>query len=606
MLTNNRLPVFGFASFLLVLLSSMALAAAAGPIFSGNVTYQGQTSTLPNGTLLTGGNMTVVYGTGNISFQVLISDNAPATAINVTNVTFQLTRPNGITQNFSSTNTSGGFGIGLQTTPAVENGSSTIFFVNFTQSMFGQAGAYTFSWYAENRSAAGVTGNFTANMTMWINKTTQAVTLSLNSSSRNLVAEKGSNVNLTATTNASDNLFNFMQISTNFTGVNASLFGNTSSTNALYNITSTSILSLGNYTFFANVSESQNFSSVVNSSAPIYIILEDTTPPTISSVGVSPAATTGGNPVSITVSDSDVDSIISTIISVTDPGNTKTTSSNVTSFSYTTTSIGGTYTISVTATDATGNSASSSSSFTISFAGSGGSSSSGGSSGSSTASSQTETKNIIIGSQPATVVMNNAGTHGVVEIDVSTNTPASGVQLSVQNLGSTKPASVTQDVSGTVYRYLSIGATNLDDTNVKTATITFNIDNSWLTQNSIDPGTVALNRLHNGIWTSLTTRLLYSNGTTSTFQATTPGFSTYAITGSQAAASTGTTPSAASNETTPSGTTTSSGAGTTETQPVYNVGGLSGNTLYIVIAAIIIIIGAAIAATKMGKKGKKK
>lgn len=138
-----------------------------------------------------------------------------------------------------------------------------------------------------------------------------------------------------------------------------------------------------------------------------------------------------------------------------------------------------------------------------------------------------ETANIA-SSQPTLILMKNASQHGVEEVSIQAINPANNVQISVQSLGTSNPAS--QNPTGTVYRYLNISA-GIDDSNVKSATIKFDVDNSWLIQNSIDLNSVVLNRYHNGAWQPLATRYLSSKGTTLTFQSQTPGFSAFAVTG---------------------------------------------------------------------------
>lgn len=83
--------------------------------------------------------------------------------------------------------------------------------------------------------------------------------------------------------------------------------------------------------------------------------------------------------------------------------------------------------------------------------------------------------------------------------------------------------------AGEVYKYLSI--TKLRIASIGSATIKMKVNNIWMEQNNIDPATVRLNRLEGGEWTPLSTITLGSDGSSTSYSATTPGFSIFAITG---------------------------------------------------------------------------
>ncbi len=87
---------------------------------------------------------------------------------------------------------------------------------------------------------------------------------------------------------------------------------------------------------------------------------------------------------------------------------------------------------------------------------------------------------------------------------------------------------------GKVQRYMRIlvgnekfeGSDNIDE-----GIIEFRVPKSWLEENGIDPSEVALNRYHDGAWTSLPTEMTGEDDEYYYFTAKTPGFSLYAITG---------------------------------------------------------------------------
>ncbi|MBI2176004.1 PGF-pre-PGF domain-containing protein [Candidatus Woesearchaeota archaeon] len=82
---------------------------------------------------------------------------------------------------------------------------------------------------------------------------------------------------------------------------------------------------------------------------------------------------------------------------------------------------------------------------------------------------------------------------------------------------------------GSVYKYLSIiksGLTDIADTRVS-----FAVSNSWMASGNIDPATVKLNRLEGNNWNQLPTVKVGSDSQFTMYEATTPGFSIFAIAG---------------------------------------------------------------------------
>ncbi len=198
--------------------------------------------------------------------------------------------------------------------------------------------------------------------------------------------------------------------------------------------------------------------------------------------------------------------------------------------------------------------------------------------GAAGASSVSETVNI--GTIPA-------GTSGVAaftkeddlyvqEITITPKTNAENVVVTVKKEAA-KPANVT-DAPGNVFAYLTITALNIKEENITTAKIKFKVLKSWLTDNSIDENSVKMMRYKDNTWQTLQTAkvsgsLSLTGAVTAGdcgilglgcivkgviefvegilgaitgratgvedyvyYQATTPGFSVFAITGEEAAA----------------------------------------------------------------------
>ncbi len=115
------------------------------------------------------------------------------------------------------------------------------------------------------------------------------------------------------------------------------------------------------------------------------------------------------------------------------------------------------------------------------------------------------------------------------QIQVSVNNQVNNVKITVTKLAG-KPASVVHEVSGKVYKYMEINTQNLEDDNIESAKIRFEINKAWINSNNIDKDTIVLNRYKNG-WEKLKTRLVGQDSDYYTYEADTPGFSVFAVTG---------------------------------------------------------------------------
>lgn len=120
-------------------------------------------------------------------------------------------------------------------------------------------------------------------------------------------------------------------------------------------------------------------------------------------------------------------------------------------------------------------------------------------------------------------------------ISILVNELVVNVKVTTEKLSS-KPATVATEASGVVLEYLNIENTNLPDEKITEAKVRFNVPLSWVNKNDIDVSTIALNRFSGGAWSKLPTVQLEATSTTIIFEATTPGFSTFAVTGESLAA----------------------------------------------------------------------
>ena len=117
---------------------------------------------------------------------------------------------------------------------------------------------------------------------------------------------------------------------------------------------------------------------------------------------------------------------------------------------------------------------------------------------------------------------------GVSEVVLDVLAQAKDVSMSVTKLVA-KPASVTQAASGTLYSYFSFSI-SVPNTNIKLATIKFQVPQKWIASNSIDKTTVSLQRWETSKWTNLGAKLLLEDADFAYYESTTTGFSTFAVT----------------------------------------------------------------------------
>ncbi len=116
----------------------------------------------------------------------------------------------------------------------------------------------------------------------------------------------------------------------------------------------------------------------------------------------------------------------------------------------------------------------------------------------------------------------------ITEISIIAGAAASNPSITVREttLTSSTPLPVSKE-TGKVYKYISILKSNLE--NVTEATLKFSVPNEWFTNNSLDDSTIALNRLVSKSWVKLPTAKTGSDDKFTSYEATSGGFSIFAI-----------------------------------------------------------------------------
>ena len=115
----------------------------------------------------------------------------------------------------------------------------------------------------------------------------------------------------------------------------------------------------------------------------------------------------------------------------------------------------------------------------------------------------------------------------VMEIAISLSRAVSNAKVEITPLPG-RPTDIL-DLLEKVYRYIEINAPRLDERNLEEVTIRFFVTSSWMEDNEATTEDIILMRHHLGDWEELPTTFIGMEGTNYVFEATTPGFSVFAI-----------------------------------------------------------------------------
>ncbi len=166
-------------------------------------------------------------------------------------------------------------------------------------------------------------------------------------------------------------------------------------------------------------------------------------------------------------------------------------------------------------------------------------------------------------------------TAGFSSMDILTTETVSNVKFEVGKM-TTAPAEVTTPLEGKVNYYVQVNTTGISDSQLSSVKLKFKVTKQWLTDNGVTAEDVALWRFSAGKWTELTTTKTAEGETSISYEATSPGLSTFAV----ATKSTGATPTAPGEPTAPTGEEKKEEAPVTQ------------NSTLIALVVIIVIIAA--------------
>jgi PGF-pre-PGF domain-containing protein len=143
--------------------------------------------------------------------------------------------------------------------------------------------------------------------------------------------------------------------------------------------------------------------------------------------------------------------------------------------------------------------------------------------------------NFIKENEQATVQFEKRIDLNVFEISIAVKNRVNFVSILFTKLDQ-KPSEVAVEATGKLYSYFDVKRENIRDEDISKAKIKFFVEKSWIDANKIDENTIALQRFSDNKWNKLTTTKLSEDKDYVYYEAETPGFSYFAISGEVKAA----------------------------------------------------------------------
>jgi len=362
--------------------------------------------------------------------------------------------------------------------------STGIWNISFTQEQLAGAGTYVFKWYANDTAG---NWNSTAQWIYSISQASQEIILELNGTKADKTYTRGQIANISAVSNATgDNITASFTIFSNFTGANASLVNVSGGVlNSVYNLTNTANLATGKYLIFANISETENYTTATNNSLILTVetigdgssctaSIECTNGYCVHSICRSSSTYCGDSYCDSGESCSSCSADCGTCPYVPPPGMPSPTL-------VTTPGKAVIYIPSIAA------------------------------------------------AAKANVTIQKTEGIDFMEISITVENKVNSVYLTITKLDA-KPTETPALVN--VYRYVRVVEENIQDEDISEAKIKFKVNKTWISDNNIDEDTVALQR-YTTSWNKLTTTKLSEDTEFVYYEAETLGFSYFAITGEE-------------------------------------------------------------------------
>ena len=116
----------------------------------------------------------------------------------------------------------------------------------------------------------------------------------------------------------------------------------------------------------------------------------------------------------------------------------------------------------------------------------------------------------------------------VRKLSITTKNKITDAKITITKLQSV-PSTVSYEPSAKVFNYLSIEKQNVTDSDFEKVIIRFAVTKQWVSDNNVNYQNIRLYRWSNNVWTELTTNYTSNDSTEYFYEASTPGFSTFAI-----------------------------------------------------------------------------
>ncbi len=335
------------------------------------------------------------------------------------------------------------------------------------------------------------------NITIWVNDTTKPFNVNVTTQGKINVSRNANNVSGSVEINVSafDNgNHTYGARGYDVTGVNVTIWNSSDVVNASYMMTNVT----GQYWNFTlpttkfpdgpyNISIIVNDTNGnINRTTNISVNIDNTAP--TGSATCTPATVNLGDTVTCSCSVTDATSgENSSVTSIT--GSPSTTST-------------GTFTETCSFADLAGNTGTTTAQYTVEQGGSGAGA------GGAGAAAETKTHSWTKITPGVVSIMKNFDPEiGVKEIEITVTNEAQNVKITVTKYDD-KPANVTVEKTGKVYRYLQVNAKNLEE-KLEKAKMTVQVAKNWTTENSVDKENVALFKFDetSSEWNELTTKL---------------------------------------------------------------------------------------------------
>ncbi|MFH0752516.1 MAG: PGF-pre-PGF domain-containing protein [archaeon] len=189
----------------------------------------------------------------------------------------------------------------------------------------------------------------------------------------------------------------------------------------------------------------------------------------------------------------------------------------------------GAYSVKCSSTDASGRSTIVTASFTAEYASQGGTSNG----GATTGVTKTQTVKIpgILPGSPNMVKLSDPKEYGLNQIEIDVVKEVSDVEISVSKMNS-KPTTATTEAAKSadrVYKYIEVKKTNIEESDIKKATMSFQVEKSWIKALGADKEQIILKRLSGTEWEKLTTTITDEDDDNIYYKANAPGLSYFAI-----------------------------------------------------------------------------